>query len=180
MNKKARTGRVLANCAASLILVIPATAWALDWYLKIDGVKGESTAIGQKEALNIDAWQFGVQGATPVAGRGAKAAAPCMSGMSFVRLADSATPQLLAGAAMGQPFGKAVLVGRKSGEKQQDFLIVEMKNVLVSSISHSGHSESLTEALELRFQQANVSYMPQDEKGGLGKAITATLAANPC
>ena len=187
MNNNQQSGRVLVHAAAALILVVPATAWAVDWFLKLDGIKGESRDILHRDELQIDSFSWAVRGGTKGTKDGSGMAraptAPCMNTLVLTRPADAATPPLLTSAALGSMIPKATLSGVKQtgAEKAQDFFKVELTNVFVSSISHSGSGDALYEALELRFAGAKVSYSPQDAKtGNLGKALESNLMLATC
>jgi type VI secretion system secreted protein Hcp len=170
--------RCMAASAASIALVVPLPASALDWFLKIDGIKGESTAKGHENEILIDSFSWGVRSMASVGTmRGTRA---CVSEMAFAKLVDSATPLLLANAASGMSIPKAVLVGRKSGEAPLDFLKIELTNVLISSVSHSGSAEVVQEAFELRFMKARVVYTPQGPDGKPGTPIETTISASTC
>ncbi len=170
--------RLMMVSAASLAVAAPGSVQALDWFLKIDGIKGESTDALHKDEIVIEAFSWGAQRTSSAAS--AMRTRPCFSELSFVKLADAATPLLLANTFSGMSIPKAVLVARKAGEGQKDFLTIELSNVLVSSVSHSGTTESISEAFSLQFTKARVSYRRQDDKGGLLPAIETTLTGQTC
>ena len=173
--------RTMAASAASVALVAPAPADALDWFLKIDGIKGESTDSKHKDEIAIESFSWGLKGAPPAGGTvGRSSGKACVSDISFTKLADSATPVLLANAASGMSIPKAVLIGRKAGEKPLEFLKIELVNVLVSSVQHSGSTELVQEAFELRFGSARVVYTPQAPNGSSGTPIESTIKASIC
>ena len=170
--------RFMVVSATSLALVAPGGAQAsLDWFLKIDGIKGESTDAQHKDEIVIEAFSWGAQRSAVT---GAMRPRPCFSEMAFVKFADTATPLLLANTFSGMSIPKAVLMARRSGGDSQAFLTIELTNVLVSSVSHSGSTESLSEAFSLQFARARVSYRRQDESGKLGPAIETTITGQTC
>ena len=57
-----------------------------------------------------------------------------------MKLVDEASPLLLAAAVTGTHIGSAVLSVRKAGQGQQDYLVITMKEVLVSSVSQQQSS----------------------------------------
>ena len=83
----------------------------------------------------------------------------------------------MANAALGTTLKDATLALRKSDSSQEDYLVITLKDVLVSSVA-SGSSRSGSDAIEtvsLVFSEANVKFRPQDDKGGLGNAIEAKV-----
>ena len=175
--KKSHWARpALGACAAAVALAAPTEATALDWFLKVDGITGEVQDKQHKGEIQIESFSWGArQQGSGMTGSARGAARGCMTEISFTKRADSASPVLLVKAVSGSPIGQAVLVGRKSGEVQQEFLKIELKNILVSSVSHAGNTEDVQEAFDFKFQSAVVTFTPQDENGKPGKAITSTL-----
>lgn len=181
MKNRVWLSRTLAASAATVALAAPTPADALDWFLKIDGIKGEVTAKGHKDEIAIESFSWGLKNSPTAVGtaRGAKGSA-CVSEIAFTKIADIASPVLLANAASGMPIPKAVLVGRKGGEIAQEFLKIELSNVFVSSVAHSGSTETVYEAFELRFAKARVVYTPQDDTGKPGTPVESTVTASTC
>ena len=170
--------RCMLTSAASVALVAPAPASALDWFLKIDGIKGESQDKAHKGEIEIESFSWGLKTGAPD-GRNMKGRA-CVSDISFTKRADAASPLLLANAASGMTLPKAILIGRKSGETQQEFFKIELSSILVSSVAHSGHTELVQEAFELRFAKAQVTYTPQGADGKPGSPVAATVQVPTC
>lgn len=171
--------RCMLTSAASVALVAPAPASALDWFLKIDGIKGESQDDKHKGEIEIESFSWGLKSTAPLDGRSMKGRA-CVSEIAFTKRADAASPLLLANAASGMQMPKAILIGRKAGETQQEFLKIELSNILVSSVAHSGSTEVVQEAFELRFAKAQVVYTPQGADGKPGSPVSATVQVPTC
>jgi type VI secretion system secreted protein Hcp len=62
---------------------------------------------------------------------------------------------------------------RKAGETPLEYIIVELTECLVSSVSTggSGGEDRLTENVTLNFEEVHYKYVPQDDKGGAGTAM---------
>ena len=166
-----------AAFVAALALPCAATAAAVDYFLKIDGIDGESTADGHRNEIAIESWSWGVSQAT-VTGGGARSGKPCTTAMNFSKTIDKATPQLMANAVSGMVMPRAILIGRKAGEGQQDFLKYELKNVYVTSYQTGGGGSAVpVDQFSLNFSSLTVEYKPQDPKGALGPAVSATIPA---
>lgn len=150
---------------------------AVDYFLKIDGIDGESTDIRHKGEIEIESWSWGVSQSTAASGGGARAGKPCVAPMSFSKLVDKATPLLMANAASGMVIPRAILVGRKAGsEGPAEYLKYDLKNVYVTSYQSGGSSSSTpSDQFSLNFSSLTVSVRPQDDKGGLGTAVSATI-----
>jgi type VI secretion system secreted protein Hcp len=176
MNFSAR--HVLAGVAASLGLAsVPASAATVDWLLKLDKIQGESTDDRHKGEIEVLSWSWGVSQAASSGNSGARAGKPCVADLSFTKLIDKSTPQLIGNAASGLHIANGILIGRKAGKEQQEFLKIELKDVLVSSFKTGGSGDSVpTEAVSLGFASMIVEYREQKPDGSLGNTITTTVA----
>jgi type VI secretion system secreted protein Hcp len=159
--------------AAFLVLPCAASA-AVDYFLKIDGIDGESTEIGHKGELEIESWSWGVSSAS---GNGAsRAGKPCVASFNFSKRVDKATPQLMANAVSGMHIKSAVLTARKAGDKPLEYLKITLETVLVSSYQVGGSNGSLpVDQFSLDFAKMNVEYKVQRADGTLGDASSASF-----
>lgn len=155
---------------------------ASDIFAKIGDIKGESTDAKHKDEIEVLSWSWGLIGPTrnspgvpqrPVG----PARDACAQEIFLTKNVDAASPLLMANAALGTTLKDATLALRKSDSSQEDYLVITLKDVLVSSVA-SGSSRSGSDAIEtvsLVFSEANVKFRPQDDKGGLGNAIEAKV-----
>src|SRR5262245_25437377 len=152
----------VAVLATALALPVAATGAAVDYFLKIDGIEGESTDKDHKGELQVESWSWGVSSATTAGG--ARSGKPCVASFNFTKNMDKASPPLMANAVSGMVIKTAVLTARKAGEAQQEFLKLTMESVLVSSYQVGGSSSSSSlpmEQLSLNFAKMSVEYKPQ-------------------
>jgi type VI secretion system secreted protein Hcp len=142
---------------------------AVDMFLKIDGIKGESTADKHKDEIDIMSFSWGVsQSGSFAAGSGAGAGKVQFQDISFTTRVSKASPLLFLGCATGEHIKEATLTARKAGEKQQDFLVIKLNDILVSSYQTSGSSGSdalPTDSFSLNFAKIEYSYIPQKPDG---------------
>jgi type VI secretion system secreted protein Hcp len=156
---------------------------AVDMFLKIAGVDGESKDDKHKKEIDVLAWSWGLSnsGSAHVGG-GAGAGKVNVQDLSVTKWLDAASPKLILSCANGKHYDEATLVVRKAGEKPVEYLKIKLQEVLISSVSTggSGGEDRLTENVVLNFAKFNVDYTPQDEKGAPGTAIPAgwDIAAN--
>lgn len=148
---------------------------AVDMFMKLDGVKGESADKTYKDQIDVLAWSWGASnsGSAHVA-KGAGTGKVNVQDLSFTKYLDAATPDLLLACCNGKHFPKAMLIVRKAGETPVEYLKISMDEVLVSSISTggSGGEDRLTENVTFNFAKVKVEYTGQTEKGGKGKTAT--------
>ena len=150
---------------------------AFDIFLKIDGVKGESSDAQHREEIEPASFSWGVsqQGATS-AGGGAGAGKASFQDLHIIMNVSRASPQLFLACAEGRHIKTAVLTCRKAGGREQrDFLRYTLSDVLVSSYQTNGQSEDSVpmDQISLRYAQVKIEYFPQKADGSLGVPIAA-------
>jgi type VI secretion system secreted protein Hcp len=146
---------------------------AIDYFLHIDGVEGESVDAKHKGWLDLESWSWGETQthAAPVGGGGKVS----MQDVHFVTRVSKASPALFLACAAGQHFKEANLVGRKSGKGQQEFLRWTFSDILVSSYQTNGSEagEAPLDQVSLNFAKVKVEYKAQKADGSLDAPISA-------
>src|SRR6266545_2397745 len=104
-----------------------------DAFLAIEGIKGESTDKDHPDEIVIHSWSWGLGNpASPSAGGGgAGAGKVSIQDFNFTMPVSKASPVLMQACATGKHFKDATLSARKAGERQQDFLVFKMNDVLI-------------------------------------------------
>lgn len=141
---------------------------AVDQFIKIDGVDGESLDKAHKGEIDVLAWSWGLsQSGSFHIGGGGGAGKVNVQDLSFTKYVDKATPVLTKFCCNGKHIPKAVLTVRKAGEKPLEYVIITMDNVMVTSVSHggSGGEDKLTENVTLNFAKVMYEYQPQKHDG---------------
>lgn len=145
-------------------------------FLKVDGVDGESTDDRHREEIELESWGFGVSntGTAHMGGGGAGAGKASVSDLSVTKSVDIATPALLQAAASGRRLASATLTARKTGEGQQDFLVIVMSPVLVTSCQLDMEVDGgrPTERVHLSFGKVQLTYTGQAPDGSPGPTGT--------
>ena len=144
---------------------------AVDMFLELEGIKGETTdkAFKSKNAMDILAWSWGMSNTgTFHQGTGGGAGKANFQDISITKYIDLASPNLMLYCANGKHVAKGTITIRKAGENPLEYLKITIKNILVTSYSTggSGGEERLTENVSLNFAEVKVEYAQQDEKGG--------------
>lgn len=150
---------------------------AVDYFLKIEGIAGESQDSKHKGEIDIESFSWGAtQSGAHAAGGGGGAGKVAFQDFHFVMKINKASPKLLLACATGEHIKKAELVCRKAGKEQQEFLKVTMSDLLVSSYQTggSGHGDILpTDQISLNFAKIEFEYKEQKPDGTLGGAVKA-------
>ena len=107
---------------------------AVDYFIKFDGIKGESTDAKHKDEIDIESWSWGeTQSGAAAHGGGGGAGKVAMQDFHFVMKLNKASAALMKACATGQHIKGAVLTARKAGKDQQEYLTIKLTDVLVSS-----------------------------------------------
>ena len=150
---------------------------AVDMFIKIDTIQGESVDEKHKDSVDILAWSWGIsQSGTMHIGKGGGAGKVSVQDLSFTKYVDAGSHSLILACCAGTHIPKAVLTVRKAGDKPLEYLKIELSSILVSSVSTggSGGEDRLTENITLNFAKFKFVYQPQDAKGGkLGGELIA-------
>lgn len=159
-----------------------AVSASTELYLKIEGVDGDSTTRGHEKEIVIDSYQWGdgepaIQTQVSPTGGGGGVGRATINPFHFKKLVDKASPQLLKACASGKHFPKATLSVRKAGSGQQDYLVYELKDILVSSYQTAGQSQP-TDEFSLTFDEAKMIFSSQKVDGSLGDPVESVIARN--
>lgn len=165
----------LGALAIAFAAAIPLHAIAaVDAFLKLDGIDGESTDDKHKNEIVVDAWSFGVTQRVSATGQ-QTTARPCVSDIVVTKGVDKASPILFMHAATGKHIPTATITVRKAGERPLEYLVVTMQDVIVTSInSTSSGGDSPGESLSLNFQTIGITYTPQAADGSVLPAVQST------
>ena len=148
----------------------------VDYFLKIEGVEGESTDKSHKGWIDIESWSWGEQNTgTHAGGGGGGAGKVHMQDFHFSMRMNKASGKLLLACANGQHFPKATLVCRKAGKEQQEYLKITLSDLLVASYQTGGHAGGVvpSEQVALNFSKIEMEYKEQKPDGTLGGAVKA-------
>jgi type VI secretion system secreted protein Hcp len=157
-----------------------------DWFLKLDGIDGESTDSKHSKEIEVLAYSHAIsQSGTFDSGTGGGTTGRAgWHPFVFVAKTSKASPKLALACATGQHIGTATLVCRKAGKDPQEFNQVQMKNVTVYTYKQSDLGDTTPptplDVFALAFSQIQWQYKPQKPDGSLDSPVTAgyDLAAN--
>jgi type VI secretion system secreted protein Hcp len=150
---------------------------SFDTFLKFTGgndVKGESTADGHKDEIEIYSFSWGASNPTTIGSGsgGLTGGKVSISSFNVMKKTELSSAKLFAACCSGQHFDTAVVSMRKAtgvAGKQQEFLNYTFENVMIESIQWSGSSggdDSPTESLSIAFGKVTIKYSKQE--GGKG------------
>jgi type VI secretion system secreted protein Hcp len=159
---------------------------AIDVYLQIDGIKGESQDSAHQGWIELASVQWGVvqPRSTTASTAGGHTAERCEHRvLSLSKLADLASPLLMQHCSMGKTIPKAKLeFMRADGDgKPVKYYQVELENVMIANMEQMiSQGSILHDNIGLRFSKIKWSYTQQKISGGAGGNTAGgwDLAAN--
>jgi type VI secretion system secreted protein Hcp len=146
----------------------------VDYFLKIDGIEGESADDKHKNEIDVQSWSWGETNVGDAAFRGGMGAGKVsMQDFHFTMKVNKATPKLMQSCASGEHIKKAILTCRKAGKQQQEFLKVTLSDFIVSSYQSGGSASDVipTDQISLNFSKIEFEYKEQKPTGELGGTV---------
>jgi type VI secretion system secreted protein Hcp len=149
----------------------------VDYFLKIEGIEGESADHKHKNEIDVESWSWGAtQSGTMAYGGGGGAGKVQMQDFHFVMKVNKATPKLILACASGEHIKKAILTCRKAGKEQQEFLKYTFEDLLVSSYQTGGTGTTDVipmDQISMNYSKVQIEYKEQKADGTLGGAVNA-------
>jgi len=142
---------------------------AVDMFLKLDGIKGESLDSKHKDEIHVESFSWGMsQTGAHGTGGGGGAGKVAVHDIAITKYLDKSTTDLMLHCANGKHIKDGLITVRKAGENPLEYLKIKLNDILISGVQHAGQgSDLLTESLSLNFAKFHVEYQ---EQGADGKA----------
>jgi len=143
---------------------------AMSIFARIGTIKGESQDAKHKDEIDVLSWSWGVsQSGIAGHGGGGGAGKASFHDFNFTHHVDKASPLVMKACATGQHISDATITVRKAGKGQQEYLIIKMTDILVTSVSTSVSAEGGTtiESVVIAFAKVDLEYKPQKPDGSL-------------
>jgi type VI secretion system secreted protein Hcp len=139
-------------------------AGAIDSWVRIPGIDGESTNADHKGEIDVLSYSQALDSKT----------------CEFIieKQLDKASPALAESVAKRAMLPSVVFSARKSGEGQKDFLNVTLASVSIAAVNTSLGRDAASEQVVLKPRSVTISYRAQDAKGTLGPAITSSFGCD--
>ena len=143
-------------------------------FLKIDGIKGESTDKEHSGEIQVNSFSFSAH-----AGGGVGAGKSTIQSFTITKSIDKSSPLLFQAEATGKMMKEAVLAfSRKAGGKQRDYLTFKFQQVFITSVSDgtSSSKQAPTEQVTFNFQKVKETFI--DSKGKVGQSVSFNVGTN--
>jgi type VI secretion system secreted protein Hcp len=141
---------------------------AVDYFLKLDGIQGESQNTNHSNEIQIMSWSWGGAQYSSVAGTGGSGAGKVsLSDFSIMANFDKATPKLFKSLCEGTHVKTGTMTAIKAGANSKPYLTVDFTELFVSSLQISASSEVPMISASFTYNTIKIEYSVQDEKGNL-------------
>jgi len=153
---------------------------ASDMFLKLDGIKGESTDDKHKDEIEISSFSWGASSHSSIgsASTGGGVGKASFSDFTFTKKVDMSSPKLALLAGRGDHIATATLSIRKAGGAagQVDYQVYTLDTIYVTGVQIQGDSQGeFYETLTLAPTKFKWEYKQQDAKGGLTGNVAVTV-----
>lgn len=146
---------------------------AVDYFINIDGIPGESQDDKHRNEIEVEAWSWG---ATNSVGGGGGAGKVNMSDLVFTSRISKASPQLMLACASGKHIKNAVFTARRTGGTEFEFLNLTLSDVVVSSFRTGDEGEGdggPVDSVSLNFSQIEFEYRSMKPDGSVDDSAKA-------
>lgn len=148
-------GGLLLNKTAPVTETVDAAA--VDYFLKIEGIPGESKDNKHKDFIDILSWSWGISRS----GSGNGAGKVSSQDLTMTKFVDKASPKLFLACAKGEHIPEIKLF--VSSADRLDYLKYTFQDVTCNSFNPSGdHGSAPIESISFSYQKIIIDYKPQD------------------
>lgn len=152
---------------------------ATDYYLQIDGIKGESVDRDHKDWIDIESFSWGLTLVTGVGGGGGSGAGKAtFSDLAWTQAVDISTPKFFVNVATGKHMPKVTLdVTRTSGKGgAESFFQMIFTDTIGTGLSLGGGGDDiLANASMTSGATVKLRYRPESKAGGFGNWVEGSF-----
>lgn len=144
---------------------------ATDFFLTIDGVRGDSKDAAYPNAIIVKSWSYGATSPVDFTTKQALGQAQ-LSDLSITKGLDRSSPTLIQMLVQNKTAKTVELTCRKAGDGQKPYFKITLKSARVRSIKTQvlSESEEPVEVVTFSYQRINWSVKTQDDRGGMSGA----------
>jgi type VI secretion system secreted protein Hcp len=148
------------------------------WFLKLDGIEGESKDEKHKGEIDIISWSLGGKQAGSFGfGGGGGTGKLQVHDLKVTTMVGKHSPAVMLACASGKHIKSAVLTGMKAGGDNtlgnQKYMEIKLTDVMVSSYNVTGDTNSVlpVDNISLNFAKVEIEHKEQKSDGSLAGAV---------
>ena len=145
-----------------------------DFFLKIDGIPGESQNPRHQGEIEVESFSWSETYLASAAGAGGGGKVHVQD-LHITKQIDKASPLLMLAAASGRHLASAVLTAQRPGKQPLDYLTISLGGVMVNSYQTGAPAGQPvpTDQVSFSFRQIVIVYRSQRPDGSLDTPVTA-------
>ena len=144
----------------------------VDYFLKLDGISGESRDLKHKGEIELESFFWGESNPVIPTGGGGGAGKVQIEDLHVAMKMSKASPLLFLACATGQHIKEATLTARRAVKLQQEFLVLKLTDVLVSSYHTTAGTDAVPmDQVAFNFAQVRIEYRSQKPDGSLDAPV---------
>ena len=160
----------VAIAAAAFAAVAPNANAASDYFLKVDGVSGETTQTGLTGYIDIDTFKWSTEQLSTISTTGSMTAGKAQfNELEVTKPVDTTTPLLFQKLASGQVINTVEVLARKTATAP--YLRYCFQKVLISKQEQAGDDDMPRETLNFRFIAGGQQVTRQNADGTMGASV---------
>jgi type VI secretion system secreted protein Hcp len=148
-----------------------------DFYIKLEGIDGESKDSKHKNWIDVLSFNYGVsQSSSMFTGGGGGVGKASFDVLTFTHYVDRATPNLFQYCAAGRHIPTVEVSACKAGDGSQEYMHITLTDVLVTHAGPTGSTDDarVKETVGLSYSKIKVEVKEQNADGSVGAAVTGT------
>jgi type VI secretion system secreted protein Hcp len=139
---------------------------AVDYFLKLDGIQGESQDANHKNWIQLKSFSWGGSQVSSVAGTGGSGAGKVdLSDFSVTKSLDKATTPHFKALVSGTHIKTGNLEAVKAGAGGKPFLKIDFQELFVTTHHLTATDEIPAESVSFSYNQIKIEYSTQNEQG---------------
>jgi type VI secretion system secreted protein Hcp len=141
---------------------------AVDMFLKLTGITGESKDQKHKDEIQIDSFTFGMtQLGSSSFGGGGGTGKVSVNEIGITKIVDKASCALMYHCCSGKHIPEGIITVRKAGDQPLEYLKIKLTEVVVTGVQHNGAAgtDLVVETVALNFAKFKVEYQEQKSDG---------------
>jgi type VI secretion system secreted protein Hcp len=125
-----------------------------DYFLKLDGIAGESVDAKHKDEIELVSFSWGVtQQLLREGSGGASTGRAQFKEFEITKKVDKASPLIFLSTVSGKHIKEASLTARRAGKVALEYLVIKFNDVLVTSYQQAGGADFPQEVIAFDFTQ---------------------------